>query len=323
MATQTAQTKAAFYTEFGGIDKLQVGPLDLPEVGESDVLLRVKAAGLNPIDSFVREGHYQQVLPSAFPSVPGFDVAGIVERAGPGVTRLKAGDEVVGMVCRPVVQHGTFAERLVVPESYVVVRPQKLSWEAAAGLPLASLTAYQTVLTAGQLRAGETVLILGGSGGVGSTAIQLAKHAGATVIAVASAQNAAAMKSLGADFTMDYAAGPVAEAVQQVAPNGVDLLFDAASGDTLAHSLAALKPAGRLVSVLNDGKQLTLPPGVQFTHLFAQLSVPDLQHLCDLANAGHLQVPIGQTFPLTLAGIRQAFEQMASGHTVGKIVIVP
>lgn len=320
MATQT---KAAFYTEFGGIDKLQVGLLDLPEVGEIDVLLRVKAAGLNPLDYFVREGHYQQVLLSAFPSVAGFDVAGIVEQVGPGVTRLKAGDEVLGMVYRPVVQHGTFAERLVVPESYLVLRPQQLSWEAAAGLPLASLTAYQAVMTSGQLQAGETILILGGSGGVGSTAIQLAKHAGPTVIAVASAKNAAFMKSLGADFTVDYAAGPVATAVKQVAPDGVDVLFDAASGDALAHSLAALQPGGRLVSVLNDGKQLTLPAGVQFTHLFARLSVPDLTHLRDLAEDGHLQVPIAQTFPLTLAGITQAFEQMESKHAVGKIVIVP
>lgn len=318
MATQT---KAAFYTDFGGIDKLQVGLLDLPEVGESDVLLHVKAAGLNPLDYFVREGHYQQVLPSAFPSVAGFDVAGIVEQVGPGVTRLKVGDEVFGMVYRPTLQHGTCAEHLVVPEGYLTRRPQKLRWEATAGLPLASLTAYQAVIKVGQPKAGETVLILGGSGGVGSAAIQLAKHAGATVIAVASAKNADFMKSLGADFTVDYAAGPVAEAVRQLAPAGIDLLFDAASGDTLTQSLAALKPTGRLVSVLNDGQALDLPAGVQFTHLFAYLSLPDLEHLRDLAEAGHLQVPVGPTFPL--ADVKQAFEQMATKHTTGKIVIVP
>ena len=167
------------------------------------------------------------------------------------------------------------------------------------------------------------MLILGGSGGVGSTAIQLAKHAGATVIAVASAKNADFMRELGADFTVDYAAGPVADAVRRVAPAGVDLLFDGASGDTLAHSLSALKPNGRLVSVLNDGKNLSLPAGVQFTHLFAHLSVPDLEHLRDLAEAGHLRVPVAQTFPLTLAGVRQAFEQMESKHATGKLVLVP
>jgi NADPH:quinone reductase-like Zn-dependent oxidoreductase len=318
MATQTT---AAFYTEFGGIDKLQVGPLDLPEIGESDVLLRVKAASLNPLDYIVREGYFQQAVPSAFPAVPGTDVAGIVEQVGPGVTRLRVGDEVFGMVYRPTLQHGTCAERLVVPEGYLTRRPQGLSWEAAAGLPLASLTAYQAAIKVGRPQADETVLILGGSGGVGSTAIQLAKHAGATVIAVASAKNAAFMKSLGADFTIDYAAGPVAEAVRQVAPQGVDLLFDAVDGDTLTHSLAALKPTGRLVSVLNEGEELVLPGGVQFTHVYAHLSVPDLEHLRDLAEAGHLQIPIAITLPL--ADIKQAFRQLESKRTVGKIVIIP
>ncbi|TDN37082.1 NADP-dependent oxidoreductase [Hymenobacter sp. UV11] len=317
----TTQTTAAFYTEFGSLDKIQVGPLDLPAVGECDVLLRVKAAGLNPIDYIVREGYYQQALPSVFPTVPGFDVAGIVEQVGPGVSRLRVGDEVFGMVYRPVAQHGTLAERIVVPESYLTLRPHTLSWEAAAGLPLASITAYQAVITAGQLQAGETVLILGGSGGVGSTAIQLAKHAGATVIAVASAKNAAYMQSLGADFTVDYAAGPIAEAVQQVAPGGIDLLFDTVSGDTLLQSLAALKPAGRLLSLLNDGTALELPAGVQFKHVIAHLSLPDLEHLRELADAGHLQIPLAGTFPLT--GIMQAFRQLESQRTVGKLVIVP
>ena len=317
----TTQTTAAFYTEFGGIDKLQVGPVDLPAVGETDVLLRVKAAGLNPIDWIVREGYYQQALPSAFPSVAGFDVAGIVEQVGPGVSRLKVGDEVFSMVYRPTMQYGTFAQHMVVPESYLTLRPQKLSWEAAAGLPLASITAYQALITAGQLKAGETILILGGSGGVGSTAIQLAKHAGATVIAVASAKNAAFMTSLGADYTVDYAAGPIAEAVQQLAPGGVDVLFDTVSGDTLTQSLPTLKPTGRLVSLLNDGQELDLPAGVQFAHVIAQLSVPDLEYLRELADAGHLQVPIARTFPLT--EIKQAFELMESKRTVGKIIIIP
>ena len=156
---------------------------------------------------------------------------------------------------------------------------------------------------------------------MGSAAIQLAKHAGATVISVASAKNADFMKSLGADFTVDYAAGPVGEAVRQLAPEGIDVLFDAASGDTLTQGLPALKPTGRLVSVLNDGQALDLPAGVQFTHLFAYLSLPDLEHLRDPAEAGHLQVPIGQNFPL--ADVRQAFEQMASKHTTGKIIILP
>lgn len=314
------QTQAAYYTEFGGIDKIQVGPLDLPELKEGDVLLAVKAAGVNPVDAVVREGHFAQVVPSAFPTVPGWDVCGIVEQCGPGVSRLAVGDEVYGYVRQPVAQHGTFAERIVVPEQYLAHSPEKLSWVEAGGLPLAGLTAYQSVIKAGQLKSGETVLILGASGGVGGSAIQLAKDAGATVVAVASAESAEHMKKLGADFTIDYKAGPVAEAVKKVAPEGVDLLFDAISGDTLTQSLTALKPNGRLISVLNDGKGLALPASVHFQHVMAQPSVPDLDHLRELADVGKLTVPIAATF--LLADVRKAFEQIESHHTTGKVVIV-
>ncbi|MGI4867067.1 MAG: NADP-dependent oxidoreductase, partial [Janthinobacterium lividum] len=244
------QTQAAYYTEFGGIDKIQVGPLDLPEPGEGEVLLRVKAAGINPVDYVVREGHFQPVVPSAFPTVPGWDVAGIIEKRGYAASRFAEGAEVYGYVRRPVAQHGTFAEHIVVPECYLAARPEQLTWEEAGGLPLAGLTAYQAVITAGQLKAGETILILGASGGVGGTAIQLAKNVGAKVIAVASASSAAHMKGLGADFTIDYKAGPITEAVKRAAPAGVNLVFDAASGDTLTQSLPTLKPNGRLISIL-------------------------------------------------------------------------
>lgn len=315
------QTQAAYYTEFGGIDKITVGPHDLPEVGEGEVLVRVKAAGINPVDYIVREGYFVQVVPVAFPVVPGWDVAGVIEQCGHGASRLAVGAEVYGYVRRPVAQHGTFTEYLVVPETYLALRPQKLSWEAAGGLPLAGLTAYQSLFTAGQLGAGETVLILGASGGVGTLAIQLAKDAGATVVAVASAKNADFMKQLGADFTVDYAAGPVGEAVRRVVPGGVDVLFDAISGETLLQSLAALKPDGRLVSVLNDGKDLHLAAGICFTHVMAQPSVPDLDHLRELADGGHLQVPIAGIF--SLADVKKAFEQIETHHTTGKVVIVP
>jgi len=315
------QTKAAYYTEFGGIDKIQIGPLDLPELGPTDVQLVVKAAGVNPVDAVVREGKFAQVVPSAFPTVPGWDVCGIVEKCGSQATRLAVGDEVYGYVRQPVAQHGTFAERLIVPENLLARSPEKLSWVEAGGLPLAGLTAYQSVVKAGQLKGGETVLILGASGGVGGSAIQLAKNLGATVVAVASADSAAHMKELGADFAIDYQAGPVADAVKQVAPGGIDLLFDAASGDTLTQSLATLKPNGRLISVLNDGKNLQLPAGVHFEHVMAQPSVPDLDHLRELADTGQLTVPIAATF--SLDETKKAFEQIETHHTTGKVVIVP
>jgi len=315
------QTKAAYYTEFGGIDKIQVGSLDLPALGPHDVQLQVKAAGVNPVDAVVREGKFAQVVPSAFPTVPGWDVCGIVEKCGPGVERFAVGDEVYGYVRQPVAQHGTFAERMVVPENLLARSPEKLSWVEAGGLPLAGLTAYQSVIKAGQLKSGETVLILGASGGVGGSAIQLAKNVGATVVAVASADSAEHMKQLGADFTIDYKAGPVADAVKEVAPDGIDLLFDAVSGDTLTQSLATLKPNGRLISVLNDGKNLSLPAGVHFEHVMAQPSVADLDHLRELADAGKLTVPIAATFALD--EVREAFEQIETHHTTGKVVVIP
>jgi NADPH:quinone reductase-like Zn-dependent oxidoreductase len=315
------QTKAAYYTEFGGIDKIQIGLLDLPEVGAGDVQLLVKAAGVNPVDAVVREGKFTQVVSSVFPTVPGWDVCGIVEACGSGVTRLAVGDEVYGYVRQPVAQHGTFAEHIVVPEQYLTHSPEKLSWVEAGGLPLAGLTAYQSVIKAGQLKAGETVLILGASGGVGGSAIQLAKVAGATVVAVASAESAAHMKKLGADFTIDYKAGPVAESVKKVAPNGIDLLFDAISGDTLTQSLSTLKPDGRLISVLNDGKALNLATGIHFQHVMAQPSVSDLDYLRELANTGKLTVPIAATF--SLDATQKAFEQIETHHTTGKVVIIP
>ncbi len=315
------QTQAAFYTEYGGIDKIQVGPLDLPDLQEGDVLLRVKAAGINPVDYVVREGHFQQVVPGAFPLVPGWDAAGVVEAVGPGASRLPVGTEVYGYVRRPVAQHGTFAEYIVVPECYLALRPQKLTWKAAGGLPLAGLTAYQSLFTHGHLQAGETVLVLGASGGVGSLGIQLAKDAGATVVAVASAANAGFMKEMGADFTINYAQGPVAEQVRAVVPAGIDLLFDCISGDTLAQSLPALKPSGRIVSTLSDGKNLSLAPGIRFAHMMAQPSVPDLDHLRELADAGRLRVRVLATFPL--ADVKKAFEQIESKHTTGKVVIMP
>lgn len=318
MATQT--TQAAYYDQFGGIDQIKIGPIDLPEPSEGEVVLKVKAAGINPVDAVVREGKFEAVVPAQFPVVPGWDVAGVVEKNGPGASRFAEGAEVYGYIRRPVAQHGSFAERLVVPECYLATKPAWLSWEAAGGLPLAGLTAYQSQMVAGGLKGRETVLILGASGGVGGTAIQLAKEAGATVLAVASADSAAHMQELGADHTIDYKAGPVDAAVKKIVPEGVDLILDAISGDTLKQSVAAVKPNGRIISLLNDGKDLQLPGGVHFEHVMAHPSVPDLDHLRALADAGKLRVPVSATFPL--AEVKKAFEQIESHHTTGKVVVV-
>ncbi|ARS35425.1 NADP-dependent oxidoreductase [Pontibacter actiniarum] len=311
--------KAAVYDEFGGPEKIQIREVAVPEVKEGEVLVRIKAAGVNPVDYVVREGYLKDALPYQFPVIPGWDVAGVVEERGFSARRFNVGDEVYAYARRPVVQHGTFAEYIVIPESYLAARPQRISWEEAAGIPLVGLTAYQSLYDAGQLLEGQTVLILGASGGVGSLGIQLAKVKGARVIGVASEKNHAFMKELGADETIDYRNNNVGEAVKAVAPDGVDLIFDCASGETLQQSLLALKPSGKLVSILNQGEGLDA--GIDFQYVFVEPNARQLQHLQELADAGQLKVFVSGTYALDETA--EAMKQIQTTHTTGKIVIVP
>jgi len=312
------QMRAATYTEFGGPEKVSITTVDIPAVGEGEVLVRIKAAGVNPVDYAVREGYLKENLPTSFPVIPGWDMAGEVVERGFSARRFDVGAEVYAYARRPVVQHGTFAEYIVLPESYLALRPQNISWEAAAGIPLVGLTAYQALFDAGKLQQGQTVLILGASGGVGSLGIQLAKAKGATVIGVASQKNQQYMRELGADYTVDYKSAHVGEAVQQL-PEGVDLIFDCASGETLQQSLQALKPTGKLVSILNHGTDLD--PAIDFTYVFVEPNSRQLGHLRELAEAGKLRVPLSQTY--TLDETVEAMKQIQTSHTTGKIVIVP
>ena len=311
--------RAATYSEFGGLEKVTVNTVEIPPVGEGEVLVRIKAAGVNPVDYAVREGYLKENLPTKFPVIPGWDMAGEVVERGFSARRFDVGDQVYAYARRPVVQHGTFAEYIVIPESYLALRPQNIPWEAAAGIPLVGLTAYQSIYGAGKLQEGQTVLILGASGGVGSLAIQLAKAKGATVIGVASEKNQGYMRDLGADHTVDYKNYHVGEAVQQLVPEGVDLIFDCASGETLQQSLQALKPSGKLVCILNHGADLD--PAIDFTYVFVEPNSRQLDHLRELAEAGKLRVPVSQTY--ALEETVEAMKQIQTAHTTGKIVIVP
>ncbi len=311
--------KAAFYEAFGGPEKIKVEELEIPELKEGEVLVRVKAAAVNPVDNAVMAGWLSSFLPVQFPAIPGWDVAGVVEDRAYSARRFNVGDEVYAYARRPVVQQGTFAEYIVIPESYLARKPKNLSFEEAAGIPLVGLTAYQSMFNAGNLQAGQTVLILGASGGIGNLGIQLAKWKGATVIGVASQKNHLFMQELGADHTIDYKDTHVGEAVKELFPDGVDLIFDAASGDTLQQSLIALKPGGKLVSILNRGENLD--KSIDFQYLFVEPNSTQLEHLRELADAGHLKVHVSETYSLDQAG--EALQQIASHHTTGKIVEVP
>lgn len=181
------------------------------------------------------------------------------------------------------------------------------------------LTAYQSLFDAGTLQQGQTVLILGGSGGVGSLGIQLAKAAGATVIGVASEKNHAFMKELGADHTIDYKTQNVGDAAKKTAPDGVDLIFDCASGDTLQQSLSVLKPSGKLVSIANQGQNLD--SSVDFTYVFVEPNSSQLDILRDHVESGKLKVHVSHTYSLEQTA--EALDQIQTLHTKGKIVIVP
>ncbi|PKV76009.1 NADP-dependent oxidoreductase [Pontibacter ramchanderi] len=311
--------KAAVYEGFGGAEKIQITTVNVPEVKEGEVLVRIRAAGVNPVDAAVREGYLKDYLPYQFPIIPGWDMAGVVEETGFSARRFELGDEVYAYARRPVVQHGTFAEYIVIPESYLAKKPQNLSFEEAAGIPLVGLTAYQSLFDAGKLQENQTVLILGGSGGVGSLGIQLAKARGATVIGVASEKNQDFMKELGADFTVDYKSQDIGAAAKAIAPDGVDLIFDCAGGDTLQQSLAALRPGGKLVSILHHGEGLA--PSIDFKYVFVEPNASQLDRLREYAESGQLQVHVSKTY--SLAETAEALSQIQSQHTRGKTVIVP
>jgi NADPH:quinone reductase-like Zn-dependent oxidoreductase len=311
--------KAAVYDAFGGPEKIQIRQLAIPAIQEGEVLLRVKAAGVNPVDYAVREGYLKDFLTHSFPIIPGWDVAGVVADRGYSARRFNIGDQVYAYARRPVVQYGTFAEYIVLPDSYLAKRPESISWEEAAGIPLVGLTAYQSLFDAGHLQEGQTVLILGASGGVGSLAIQLASIKGARVIGVASEKNLNYMKELGADATIDYRTKHLGETVKAVAPAGVDLIFDCASGDTLQQCLQALKPEGKLVSILNQGTNLD--PAINFQYVFVEPNAAQLDQLREWVDAGLLKVPVSAVY--SLEETAEALKQIQTTHTTGKIVIVP
>lgn len=313
------QMKAAVYTEFGAAEKVRITSVPVPEVKEGEVLVRIKAAGVNPVDVAIREGYLSSFIPVSFPAIPGWDVAGVIEERGYAARKFEIGDEVYGYARRPVVQYGTFAEYIVIPESYLALKPKTLSFEEAAGIPLVGLTAYQSLFDAGELQENQSVLILGASGGIGTMGIQLAKDKGATVVGVASGKNHAYMRELGADFAVDYQAEDLAGEVRKFIPEGVDLIFDAASGETLKRSVGALKSGGRLVSILSHGEDL--PKDFSFKYVFVEPHSRELCLLAAKAEEGKLKVPELHTFPLeeTVA----AMKEIESHHTRGKIVIVP
>ncbi|MFB9835171.1 NADP-dependent oxidoreductase [Actinoallomurus acaciae] len=305
--------KAIVMNQYGGPDVLKLAT-DAPEpkVGPDFVLVRVRAAGVNPVDWKIREGRLDGLFQTDFPVIPGWDLAGVVERVGPAVSEFSPGDEVIGYVREDHVGRGTYAELVSAPVRTLGRKPARLSWAEAAGLPLAGLTAYQALMKALAVNEDDTVLIHAASGGVGSFAVQIALARGARVIGTAGPHNHDHLRSLGAE-PVAYDAG-LADEVRRLAPGGVSAALDLVGGEALDVTPELLTGKGRWASIVDP--TVTERGG---RYVFVRPDPTDLAALARLADDGRLTVPVAKTFPLPEAAEAQRLS--AEGHTRGKIVL--
>jgi NADPH:quinone reductase-like Zn-dependent oxidoreductase len=308
MTKQTSQ--AIRIHQYGGSEDLKLEQVQHAEPQEGEVLVRVLAAGVNPVDWKTTEGWMKSFWPVQFPYVPGRDIAGIVEEVGPGVTTLQKGQAVFGQSA-----NGGYAEYTVAPVNKLALKPENLSFEEAAAIPVGAATAWQGLFDHGNLQAGQTVLIQGAAGGVGLFAVQFAHWKGAHVIATTSAANVDFVRSLGAETVIDYKS----TAVEQVVHN-VDLVYDAVGAPTLSSSLKAVKDGGTLVTIAGQpDEQQAREKHVQVKSFGAQVSTEVLDIFVQLIKEGKLKSVIEATYPLSQAG--KAHEHSKSGHGRGRIVL--
>jgi len=305
--------KAVRIHDYGDVDTLTYEDAPMPEPGPADVRLRVHAAAVNPVDWKIRAGYLSSMIPYVMPLTIGWDVSGVVERVGAEVTHLAVGDAVY---CRPdITRDGSYAEYMVVRASEVAAKPQTLSHNEAAAVPLAGLTAWQGLFDHGHLKQGERVLIHAGAGGVGSFAIQFAKSAGAHVIATASSANEELIRDLGADEFVDYRSQRFEEALAKV-----DVVLDTIGGDTLDRSIGLLKSGGRLVSVVaTPDPEALAAMGATGGIFMVQPSSENLASIANLIDAGTVRVIIDSVFPLWEA--HAAHTKSQTGRAKGKIVL--
>ena len=284
-----------------------------PQPAPDDVLIRVVASSVNPVDWKIRQGHLRQMLSYSMPMIPGWDVSGVAQAIGKGVTRFEVGDSVFS---RPdITRDGTYAEFIAVRAAEVAHKPATISHVDAATLPLAGITAWEALIDVAKVAAGQRVLIHAAAGGVGSLAVQLAKSRGAYVIGTASKGNRALVESLGADEFIDYRAERLDSATRNI-----DVVFDTIGGATQEASWAVMAPGGILVSVVSEPpKQRAASMGLRSAFIFIQPNAPALTQLAQLVDAGKLRSVVGAEF--ALKDIRQAHALSETGHAVGKIAL--
>lgn len=329
--------KAFVVDRYGRRNGVRAGDMPVPELREDDVLIQIYAAGVNPLDSKIRDGEFKLILPYRLPLILGNDVAGIVVRVGSRVRRFKAGDEVYARP--PKDRIGTFAEFIAINEDAVALKPETLSMEEAASIPLVGLTAWQALIERGQLKRGQKVLIHAGSGGVGTFAVQLAKHLGATVATTASAANAGLMKQLGADIIIDYRKDDFAAVLKDC-----DVVLDTQGGNTLEKSLQVLKPGGKLIGIAGPPdpdfaremgaswllktvmwflsyriRKAAKRRDVCYSFLFMRADGGQLAQIARLVDAGAIRPVIDRIF--AFESTREALAYVETGRAKGKVVI--
>ncbi|MGY3038604.1 2-desacetyl-2-hydroxyethyl bacteriochlorophyllide A dehydrogenase [Rhodanobacter sp. TND4EL1] len=292
---------------------IEIGNVDKPELKDDSVVIAVHAASINPVDDMLRSGAMKKMMPLTFPHVMGYDVSGEVVEVGKDVTRFKIGDAVFA---RPNQDDaGAIAEYARVKASELAMKPETLSYGQAAAVPLAGLTAWQALITKGKLKAGDKVLIHAGSGGVGTFAIQIAKHFGAFVATTCGARSVELVRSLGADVVIDYKTEAFDEKLSDY-----DLVFDMLGGETLNRSFKVLKKSGTMVSIKGqDTDQLAQEYGVRFEWFLMEPDGAMLGELGALIDKGAVKPVIDHVFPMDQSAA--AYDELATGHAVGKIVI--
>ncbi|MBI1246292.1 zinc-binding dehydrogenase [bacterium] len=317
--TETAMMEAVVLQQYGGAEKLKLTSIPRPKITADQILIRVHAASVNPIDWKLRKGMLKWFMPDQLPAVLGFDVAGEVAQVGYSAKQQgwNEGDRVMAFSDRTV--GGCYAEFVAVNAKYVVPKPQGFSFEEAAGIPLAATTAWKSLVKLGQLRSGDEVLINGASGGVGTFAVQIAKALGAHVMAVCSEANHELVRGLGADELIDYHATNFTRIGREF-----DIVFDAVSSSSFLECRRLLKPNGHYVATLpsveNVGFSVFSKFQKQSCHIV--LARPDhdiLKALASLANEGKLRTIVDSVYPLT--DVIAAHQKSETGHVVGKVIL--
>ena len=307
--------KAVRFDEYGGADVLKVADVPVPDPGAGQVLVRVNAAGINPGEAKIREGLLHALWPATFPSGQGSDLAGVVDRLGPGVTTVAAGDEVIGWVDTRSAQ----AEYAVVDADNLAGKPADVPWEVAGALGVAGFTAW-AALRAVNLKAGDTVAVSAAAGGVGSLTVQLARRAGATVVGIAGPDNLEWLREHGA-IPVKYGEDLVGRIFDALLTTPqVDAFIDTHGGDYVEFAINELgvEPSRVDTIVRFDAVR---EYGVKSEGNAAGASAATLAELAQLIAAGELEVPITATYPLDQ--VREAYERLATGHVRGKIVLLP